>query len=213
MRETRVRSLGREDPLEKEMATHSSILVWKIPWTEEPGWLLSMGWQRVGHDWATSLSLTVHCICVFMGSWLYLYVVLTVSWALPLECCPGWHVAVPGRGGPLGQEDPRGGCRRSLLWWCYAWLRVVLGFSLRCTGQAELVPLTDEETGLPLTGDEVTELVVGRIAASTSGFWLLVPIVICHTSSPIFPLGWWVNCRSVQTWNWVAQPLRELRSW
>ena len=48
--ETQVRSLGWEDPLEKEMATHSSILVWKIPWTEKPGWLLSMGSQRVGHD-------------------------------------------------------------------------------------------------------------------------------------------------------------------
>ena len=48
--ETRVRSLGREDPLEKELATHSSILAWKIPWTEETGWLLSMGSQRVGHD-------------------------------------------------------------------------------------------------------------------------------------------------------------------
>ena len=50
VQETRVRSLGREDPLEKEMATHSSILAWKIPWTEEIGWLLSMGSQRVGHD-------------------------------------------------------------------------------------------------------------------------------------------------------------------
>ena len=50
MWETRVQSLGWEDPLEKEMATHSSILAWKIPWTEEPCWLLSMGWQRVGHD-------------------------------------------------------------------------------------------------------------------------------------------------------------------
>ena len=50
MRETWVRSLGREDPLEKEMATHSSILVWRIPWTEEPGGLQSMGLQRVGHD-------------------------------------------------------------------------------------------------------------------------------------------------------------------
>ena len=47
---TRVPSLGREDPLEKEMATHSSILAWKIPWTEEPVWLLFMGSQRVGHD-------------------------------------------------------------------------------------------------------------------------------------------------------------------
>ena len=62
MQETRVQSLGLEDPLEKEMATHSSILVWKIPWTEKPGWLLSMGSQRVGHDWVTSLSI-YHCLC------------------------------------------------------------------------------------------------------------------------------------------------------
>ena len=50
MRETRVQSLGQEDPLEKEMATHSSTLAWKIPWTEEPDRLQSMGSQRVGHD-------------------------------------------------------------------------------------------------------------------------------------------------------------------
>ena len=50
MEETQVQSLGREDPLEKEMAPHSSILAWKIPWTEEPGRLQSMGSQRVGHD-------------------------------------------------------------------------------------------------------------------------------------------------------------------
>ena len=47
MRETWVRSLGREDPLEKEMATHSSILAWRIPWTEEPGGLQSMGSQEL----------------------------------------------------------------------------------------------------------------------------------------------------------------------
>ena len=57
MRETRFQSLGREDPLEEEMATHSSILAWRIPWTEEPGGLQSTGSQRVGHNWATSLSL------------------------------------------------------------------------------------------------------------------------------------------------------------
>ena len=50
MQETRVRSLGWEDPLEKEMAAHSSILAWKIPWTVEPGRLWSMRSQRVGHD-------------------------------------------------------------------------------------------------------------------------------------------------------------------
>ena len=55
MRETQVQSLGREDPLETEMAPHSSTLAWKIPWTEEPGKLQSMGLQRVGHDLATSL--------------------------------------------------------------------------------------------------------------------------------------------------------------
>ena len=53
--ETQVRSVGREDPLEKEMATHSSILAWKIPWTEKLGWLLSMGLQRVGQDSKTLL--------------------------------------------------------------------------------------------------------------------------------------------------------------
>ena len=50
MQETRVRSLGREDPLEKEMAAHSSTIAWKIPWTEEPGRLQSMQSQRVGHN-------------------------------------------------------------------------------------------------------------------------------------------------------------------
>ena len=55
MRETRVQSLGWEDLLEKAMATHSSILAWKIPWMEEPGRLQYMGLQRVGHDWATPL--------------------------------------------------------------------------------------------------------------------------------------------------------------
>ena len=54
VQKTRVRSLGWEDPLEKEMVTHFSILAWKISWTEEPGGLQSMGSQRVGHDWVTN---------------------------------------------------------------------------------------------------------------------------------------------------------------
>ena len=57
MQESRVRSLGWEDPLEKEMAIHSSTKAWKIPWTEESGRLQSTGSQKVRHDWATSLSL------------------------------------------------------------------------------------------------------------------------------------------------------------
>ena len=60
MWETDVPSLGEEDPLEKEMATHSSSLTWKIPWTEEPGGLQSMGSQRVGPDWVTN----IHALCV-----------------------------------------------------------------------------------------------------------------------------------------------------
>ena len=62
MQETRVRSLGREDPLEKEMAIHSSTLAWKIPWMEERGRLQSvgsMGSQRVGHDRVISFGLGV----------------------------------------------------------------------------------------------------------------------------------------------------------
>ena len=56
MWETWVQFLGQEDPLEKEMATHPSILAWRIQWTEEPGGLQSTGSQRVRHDWQTSLS-------------------------------------------------------------------------------------------------------------------------------------------------------------
>ena len=57
---TQVRSLGWEDPLEKEMATHSSILAWRIPWMEEPGGLQSMQSQRVRHNWATFTSHARH---------------------------------------------------------------------------------------------------------------------------------------------------------
>ena len=60
---TRAQSLRWEDPLEKAMATHSSILAWKIPWIEKPGRLQSMGSQRVRHDWVTSLSLSIRYKC------------------------------------------------------------------------------------------------------------------------------------------------------
>ena len=53
MWETQIRSLDRDDPMEKEMAIHSSILAWRIPWTEEAGGLQSMGLKRTGHDWVT----------------------------------------------------------------------------------------------------------------------------------------------------------------
>ena len=60
MQEIWIQPLGQEDLLKKEMATHSSILAWKIPWVEEPGRLQSMWWQRVGHNWATSLTPQQH---------------------------------------------------------------------------------------------------------------------------------------------------------
>ena len=64
--ETWIWSLGWKDPLEKEMATHSSILAWKIPWTVEPGGLQSMGSQRVRHDW-----LSMHTCCQWQRAWVF----------------------------------------------------------------------------------------------------------------------------------------------
>ena len=80
--ETWVWSLGREDPLEEGMATHSSILAWRIPWTEEPGRLQSMGSQKVGHNWTTFTSFTffssgycphpLSCWYCLLNFWLFL---------------------------------------------------------------------------------------------------------------------------------------------
>ena len=65
MKEIQVQSPGWKDPLEEEMATHSSILAWRIPWTEQPGGLQSMGSQRVRHDWAANTSTFIYmCVCV-----------------------------------------------------------------------------------------------------------------------------------------------------
>ena len=72
MQETQVWSLGKEDPLEKGMTTHSSILAWRIPWTEEPCGLQSLGSQRVRHDWKTN---------TFTVSW---WIYLTMSWCQQL---------------------------------------------------------------------------------------------------------------------------------
>ena len=71
MWETRVQSLGEEDPLEKEMAMHSSILAWKIPWTEEPGSLQSMESQGVIHDWVTSLFPQICFPNLYKYRWLH----------------------------------------------------------------------------------------------------------------------------------------------
>ena len=77
MLETGVRSLGGEDPLEKEMVPHSCTLAWKIPWMEDPGRLLSMGSQRAGHDCATSLSLYLIFILLYLEKDLFFTTSLT----------------------------------------------------------------------------------------------------------------------------------------
>ena len=87
MQETQVQSLGREDPLEKEMATHSSTLAWEIPWTEEPGGLQSVVSQRVGYDRVTSLSLIQ---LMFRICFLFLHYTFKINfyWSIvALQCC------------------------------------------------------------------------------------------------------------------------------
>ena len=74
-----VRSVGREDPLVKEMATHSSILAWEIPWTEQPGGLQSMGLQRVGHDLMTKKQQTMNSILFCQCTTIYLPIILIVN--------------------------------------------------------------------------------------------------------------------------------------
>ena len=71
MRETCVQSLGWEDPLEEGMATHSSILAWRIPWTEQPGGLQSMGSQRVGHNWSDLEPHSTEYLCVKATEYVY----------------------------------------------------------------------------------------------------------------------------------------------
>ena len=82
VQETRVWSPGREDPLEEGMATHSSVLAWRIPWTEEPGRLQSTGSQRVGHDWS-DLAGTHACILTGMR-WHHIFKKLILQVSLPL---------------------------------------------------------------------------------------------------------------------------------
>ena len=83
MQETWVWSLGREDPLEEGMATHFHILAWRIPWTEEPGGLQSIGLQRIRHDWVTNaftFHLSIHpSIHLYLYIYVYLYLFIHPS--------------------------------------------------------------------------------------------------------------------------------------
>ena len=103
MQETRVRSLGWEAPLEKEVAIHSSILDWRIPWTEKPRRLQSTGSQRVGHHWATSLSLFRNIVNTIKLSFVYVVVQLpsyvrlfatpwTAAHQAPLSSTTSWSL-------------------------------------------------------------------------------------------------------------------------
>ena len=81
MWETRLRSLGQEDPLEKEMATHSSIFAWRIPWMEEPGGLQFTGSQRAGHDWTESFITDMN-------------ILINISWFMWTHISLGFYLCV-----------------------------------------------------------------------------------------------------------------------
>ena len=94
MQETQVRSLGWEDPLEKEMAIHSRTIAWKIPRTEEPGRLQSMGSQRVRHDWATSLTHSLTHSYIYLGRKLIWQDSLLCFWASGINLVWAWTKAL-----------------------------------------------------------------------------------------------------------------------
>ena len=91
MQELQVQSLGQEDPLVKEMATHSSILTWRIPWTEEPGGQQSTGSQRVGHDLATKHGLLEYLKLSLNSSWKLWYFITSAA-SFSERCCLGKKV-------------------------------------------------------------------------------------------------------------------------
>ena len=82
-----VQSLGQEDPLEKEIVTHYSILAWEIPWIEDPGGLHSMGSQRVGHNLATKIATTIQFIRD--GSRMHFYRSQTILWSMTFKRAGG----------------------------------------------------------------------------------------------------------------------------
>ena len=97
MQATQVWSLGREDPLQKEIATHSSILVWEIPWTEKFGGIQSMGLQRVRHDWATNI---FHLYYFLDSTYKWYYIVFIFFWFISpsirsISCCWKWQCFIP----------------------------------------------------------------------------------------------------------------------
>ena len=96
MQEKRVQSLGWEDPLEEETATHSSILAQRVPWTQEPDGLHFMGSQRAGHDWAHTYISRHQCVCVFMqiGLWWFLFCFVCPIWAISVLFHTNWDCSI-----------------------------------------------------------------------------------------------------------------------
>jgi len=100
MQEMQVRSLGQEDPLEEGMATHSCILAWRIPWTEESGGLQSTGSQRVGHNWAHVHACShshTHTHVIIIQQWFAshrqrLYILFLHYFYHPVIVCLSWHI-------------------------------------------------------------------------------------------------------------------------
>ena len=94
--ETQVRTLGQEDPLEKEMATHSSIPAWRIPWTVEPDRLQLVGSQRVGHNWVTSLSFWASLVAQLVKnpSAMWETWFRSLGWEDPLVKGPATHSSI-----------------------------------------------------------------------------------------------------------------------
>ena len=103
MQEYRVRSLGQGDPLKKGMATHSSIIVWRTSWTGEPGWLQSMGSQRVRHDWVTNILSWCSSRCFLECSKF-----IQAAWPQWLLCICRGSLALEGRQKDLLLPEPGG---------------------------------------------------------------------------------------------------------
>ena len=173
MRETWVRSLGQEDPLEKEMATHSSILAWRIPWTEEPGGLQPMGSQRVGHDWATSLTyLEFNKYLLIITALIFLPSVLFFStFILKVQRRQWQHTPVLLPGNSHGRRSLVG-CSPWGRWGSDTTERLPFHFSLSCIGEGNGNPLQCSCLENPRDGGAWWAAVYGVAQSRTRLKWL-----------------------------------------
>ena len=116
MQVTQVWSLSREDPLQKEIAIHSSVLVWEIPWTEKLGGIQSKGLQRVGRDWATNV---FHLYYFLDSTYKWYHIVFIFFWFISLSirsisCCWKWQYFIPFYGQVIYTPHP---LKPVFCWW------------------------------------------------------------------------------------------------